>query len=310
MLKKLLFTIFCFFLSVQSFAQNPHIWTYGNPVWHYDYWNVGEQGFIRIEQEGEVTVGGHVCQNLYATKYRFWQTGPNGTWTHDMEPYIYMPVYVSGDTVFYWDQNHFSVLYDFSAQTGDSWLLKTGGAMFQCSDTSYTRVDDVQSVQLGNENAIRFSVSDSAGSGYGIAGLINSRFGAMGENYLFPFMRNCDPNTIVEFDMLTFKCFEDDSLSYNPSGIDCEYMLHVGVTEQSKPQIKMYPNPGNEFVFIESPSTILAVRIIDLSGNEVAKDNTQNKEYLLNTSKLNDGVYLIEISGPDFFQILRFVKEQ
>lgn len=99
MLKKLLSTAFCFFLALPSFAQD-HIWTYGNPVWHYDYWNVAEQGFIRIEQEGEVTVGGHVCQNLYATKYRFWQTGPEGNWVHNMEPYIYMPVYVSNDTVF------------------------------------------------------------------------------------------------------------------------------------------------------------------------------------------------------------------
>ena len=309
MLKKLLFTALCFVLAIQSFGQN-HIWTYGNPVWHYDYWNVGEQGFIKIEQEGEVTVGGHVCQNLYATKFRFFVTGPEGNWTYGMEPYISAKVYVSNDTVFYWDQNHFSILYDFSAQAGDSWLLKTGGSMFQCSDTSYTIVNEAHSIQLGGEQAIQFSVSDSAGSGYGIAGMINSRFGAMGENYLFPFMRNCDPNTFVEFDMLTFKCFEDDSLSYNPSGEDCEYMLtHLGVSEQNKPQIKIYPNPGNEFVFIESPSPISMVRVLDLSGNEVAKDNTQNKEYLLNTSKLSPGVYFIEVSGTSYVETIRFVRE-
>lgn len=103
---------------------------------------------------------------------------------------------------------------------------------------------------------------------------------------------NCD-GSIVEYDILTFKCFEDDSLSlYNPSGEDCEYYLtHLDLEELSKINLTIHPNPFYEWINISS-STSGELTLYDLKGTKLAhhpfSDGTQ-----INLSHLNQGMYLL-----------------
>ncbi|MCC6702681.1 MAG: T9SS type A sorting domain-containing protein [Fluviicola sp.] len=286
------------FLPLMAVAQS--IWTKSNPVWHYDYWNVAEQGFIRIEQQDSVLHDGHWCDHLVATKYRFFYTGPPPSpMAYNTENYIGGDVYVSNDTVYYWDLDHFSVLYNFGAQSGENWLLQNGQNLtndFQCNDSSYVVVDDVSSVLLNSETAVFMNVHDSVGNGYGIQGPINSRFGAMGGNYLFPFMHNCNPNIVVDFDILTFKCFQDDSLDYNPSGEDCEYLLtHLGVDDESHVRFDVYPNPSPDFFFISNLENNAIVSVVDVFGKAIATYKNEKGALIIDASKWANGIYLLTI---------------
>jgi hypothetical protein len=68
--------------------------------------------------------------------------------------YIGGYVYVSNDTVYHWDDDHFSVLYDFSAMMNDTWVLHNGDSTFGCNDTSLCVVQSAGTINLGGQNSI------------------------------------------------------------------------------------------------------------------------------------------------------------
>ena len=309
---RLLLSVTALICSASSFAQ---MWTGNNPVWHYNYWNVGEEGFIKIEQTGDSLIQGKTCQELTATKHMFFSTGPSGTIGHSVFPYGVNYVYESNDTVYYWQEESFRVLYDFSPMFGATWLVGITDPVesgSQCNDSSYTSVNLISTVNLGTETAALIELSALTGSELQLYGKANAHFGAM-ENYLFPSWRSCDPNQVSEYDMISFKCFQDDDLVYNPSGTDCEYLLtHLGVNEQQQLELSIYPNPVSEVLAVKVAAGTYHYRIVSVTG-EVAAENTMTSsggEAAINTDALKKGVYFLELSTSSAIQgRVRFVKQ-
>src|SRR5690606_25394958 len=181
MRKSLLF-IFAL-ISLSSLSQS--IWTKGNAVWHYRFYNVAETGYIKLWENGDTTLQGKQCTRLKAERHSFMITGPNGGYFEAVSNYINSSIYTSNDTVYYWDTDHFSILYDFSAQAGDQWLLQTGGnPAFDCNDTSVVSVQSVGTVNIGGQDYTELTMGYSSDAAYYISGKANSRFGALG--YLLP----------------------------------------------------------------------------------------------------------------------------
>jgi hypothetical protein len=76
--------------------------------------------------------------------------------------------------------------------------------------------------------------------------------------------------------------------------------------------IQLYPNPANEFVTIEIPSTMLvnSIQMNDLSGRliEVNLVNNGNNLYTIPVANLANGTYQIVILTDEFQLVKRFVK--
>ena len=309
MIKTLLIVVS--FLPLMAFSQT--IWTKGNPVWHYDYWNIAEQGFIRIEQQDSVLHDGHWCDHLVATKYRFYYTGPPPSpMTYNTENYIGGDIYVSNDTVFYWDVDHFSILYNFSATAGESWLLQNGvnvPSEFQCNDSSYLNVVSVGTVSLSGEVTTQLNLSSPFENAYLFEGAVNARFGAMGTNYLFPMLHSCDSLLIFDTDVISFKCFQDDSLFYNPSGEDCEYLLtHLSISEINLSMIQAYPNPAEDWLMFSNQDELMNVTFFDSKGKQIEVPGFEQKSW--NLSELSKGIYMVVVETKnDAKQTFRVLKK-
>lgn len=294
-MKTALTTLFMFC----TFALFSQVWVKSNPVWHYDYWTIGEYGFIKIEQTGDTVLNGYDCQVLSGTKHMFFITGPNGDIAHSATNWGRWFTRASNDTVFYWKNEKFNVLYDFSASAGDSWLLEDETVWFECNDSSYTKVESVGTVDLDGEQAIQLNLVDSVGSSYGLTGPVNSHFGAMG-GFLFPSERNCDSSQIVEFYQYEFKCFQDDSLIYNPSGEDCEYLLtHLSLAENSSFTGTIAPNPANDLLHVTLPGGAADYRIITLAGQEMETGMLAEQTSDLNVAQLSEGMYILQLTGKN-----------
>ena len=294
-MKTTLTTAFIFF----TFALFSQVWVNSNPVWHYDYWTIGEYGFIKIEQTGDTVLNGSTCQKLNGIKHTFFMTGPNGDIAHSASAFDQWYTRASNDTVYYWDGDHFNVLYDFSASAGDSWLIEDGTTWFECNDSSYTKVQSVGTVNLNGEQAVQLNLVDSVGGSYGIQGAVNSHFGAM-QDFLFPTGRNCDSNLIVEFYQYTFKCFQDDSLIYNPSGEDCEYLLtHLGLAENNNFAGTVAPNPANDVLQVTLPKGDTDYRIVTLTGQVVEAGLLTEQTSDLDISELPEGMYMLQLNGKN-----------
>ncbi|MCT4586465.1 MAG: N-acetylmuramoyl-L-alanine amidase [Carboxylicivirga sp.] len=63
--------------------------------------------------------------------------------------------------------------------------------------------------------------------------------------------------------------------------------------------VKVYPNPVRDQLFIEVPSVIKNVKIIDLSGRIVISHTKGLSKNIISTSSIDEGIYIIHIATSD-----------
>ena len=105
----------------------------------------------------------------------------------------------------------------------------------------------------------------------------------------------------LDYDNGTWKI--DDTTAYYYSAIP------FSVEEYAVEHLKVYPNPTNGKLIIETNSTLeKEIEIFDLMGNRVMKFNTQNM--LLEFSLMNfpGGIYVIKISQTNRITVNRVIK--
>lgn len=68
---------------------------------------------------------------------------------------------------------------------------------------------------------------------------------------------------------------------------------------QLQPDLKVYPNPANNFVTLKSSNTLIGSRyfIADQAGRSVYKNKLTDEVSSVDISKLKPGVYLIQLEG-------------
>lgn len=290
------------------FSQN--IWIRPHAVWHYGYTDPAlSSGFIKIRYTADTLIGDHDFEILEGTRYRFQMTGPNPEdVVMDSSSYGRWFTYAEGNTVFYYKNDQLYVLYNFSMTTGDTWTIETGSSWFGCDDTSSVRVTDFGSATIQNEAMRYMDLEANDSSSLGINARVLSRIGTVGNDFLFPTPRNCDPNTIADFTIYNFLCYEDDSISYNPAGGYCEWFL--GIEEKQALKISVSPNPVRDLLSVTVADAGNRYQVVSLAGQPVTSGILQFSEGTINVATLASGVYFLCITDQQGLQgIKRFVKE-
>jgi len=295
-MKQLIFFLFFFI----SYFQHAQIWVKPNATWHYDFSTISSGGFMKIQHIADTIIESKNAMVLETTMYEF-IAGQNGI------IYFYFSdtlqrnyTYVNGDTVFYWRNNKFEVLYNFSEVAGSGWMLGSElEEMNMCDDTSTVDVISEEIVNISGTNYKSLTLESNNSSPFRFDGKFNERFGAYEEdyspwNFLFPKFASCDPGIAVEYYRFSFKCFQDDELFYNPSGEDCEYFLnHAGLAGLEKNSVSISPNPvsSNEKITINAQGNYT---IVDIQGKAILKGTIEN-----------NSVQLINVESGIYFFILK-----
>jgi hypothetical protein len=68
---------------------------------------------------------------------------------------------------------------------------------------------------------------------------------------------------------------------------------------------KLFPNPSEEYINISSPFTVLTIDIYDINGKSVLKVIDNNKELIINISKLSTGMYTMIINNKFKFKLIK-----
>ena len=92
---------------------------------------------------------------------------------------------------------------------------------------------------------------------------------------------------------------------------------NTGVNElDNNPTFRMYPNPANTVAFIEANfdnNSEVQIKLVDMAGKEVASRDygvvTAGSKLPINTSSLETGVYLVEVSINNVVMTQRLVVE-
>ena len=95
---------------------------------------------------------------------------------------------------------------------------------------------------------------------------------------------------------------EDFSLppDNSPSLANCEVL---GINDYYENQIKVYPNPATNFIYVKSSLNLksLAFEIYDINGRIVKSgEELFNQQLSINISDLSSGIYILNINNNDF----------
>lgn len=298
-------TLIILFITFGSSAQ---VWIDQNANWHYEYWSLGVEGFYNFKYTQDTLVGGQSCQQIEQTVYSQYF----GNTSIDTSSIIKQFTYVNADTVFYWRDNQFFTLFNFGASIGDQWLIgiydvSLGG--LGCQDSSYVEVVDTSSIIINSTSYRTITLAPVGNSSIGLSGTFVERFGLVNIStsfHLFPRIMNCDPNVIVEWHILTFNCFEDDSFAlYSPNGQECEN-ISVGLNEPLI-NLSVFPNPITDVLNIEIEGDF-SFELLNINGESLKEGASENLE-IIDFSDLAAGLYLLIIEKNDQKETVRVINE-
>ncbi len=315
-MKRLPFLVFMLFINSASFSQ---VWIDYGAAWHYDFWNIGVGGFFKYEYASDTVIDGHNCQKITSESYVFTynQAGEIVLTAHNYYPSNF--TYVSGDTVFYRNNDAFFILFNFGAAIGDQWVISTVNTGGPCGDTSRLEVTG-KGVMTINDLPYRYiTVQPTPNSSVGLSGTYIERFGNVSGEFapfqqLFPTFFQCESMPgIVEWDFVRFKCYQDASFNmYNPSGEDCEYYLTYLDISQAKANEKLfYPNPTKGLLHLtDNWNAEKDVEVFNGRGSLVKRLHIAAEESVVDVSDLVSGIYFLKIRDTsNEVRIVKVIKE-
>ncbi len=318
-MKKIIFTLLVILFGLN--LVKGQVWVQPGAVWHYDYW-LPLNGFDKMEYEKDTLIQGRICQKITTMDYWFVKNHLGQTVLIGPSKLKDQFTSVSGDTVFWWNNNNFFVLYNFGASIGDNWVVSVvnpGGTYAECDDTSRIFVTDTGSVVINSVRYRTITLEPSSNSAIGFRGKYVERFGLMSTVYdqfqtLFPDRYQCDSITaVVDWAFFRFKCFQDSTFPlYNPHTQDCEHLLKtIGIDEPEAEPVSIFPNPTSGDIFIYDK--IKREKIADVysyQGVLIQRFYLSKEDSRINLSEFPAGVYFILVNcNQGQSQSFKIIKE-
>lgn len=300
--------ILLFFLLLVTLNSRAQVWVSPNAVWTYDYSGISEGGTFKWKYSHDSIVQGRLVQVLKCEKHQF-VMDQFGQLHGSLQDYGSRLTSVSGDTVFYVNNDQFYVLYNFNASIGDQWIIAENPNAEFCNPVSSVQVSDTGSVLINGQMRRTITLETLTTGEFGIDGIAVEGIGLISgtSNFgMLPGGRDCPMSGIItEWYSCDFRCFNDDNIgTYNPGSLDCNY-LTVSMNEKEFGELSIFPNPSNGFVKIEQLTEDVEIRIANLSGKIVLIKNSSREQNVIDISHLSDGAYFIEV-GKKRAKILKY----
>ena len=307
--------VILFSFTLMSLCINAQVWVDSGSIWHYDYSNLSTGGYVKYVYEKDTLIQNKLCQKISKSTMNFYfdingilhysgetQWGANFTYT-------------SGDTVFYYRDNQFFVMYNFGSSVGDTWIVSTTNEYGFCNDTSSVEVTETGTMLINGISLRYINLRPTPNSLVGLKGKYVERIGCISTGIddlqtLFPSEYQCDSFPYEEeFPLYQFRCFEDQSFPlYNVANDDCEALFeHVGIQQTDNIVFNCYPNPTEGMVKINTTFTDhYTLELYTVLGTRLQKFETTQNFSTIDISHLPNGVYFLKVRISDSE---RFVKK-
>ena len=296
----LIFLICISFISQQLQAQNDGVeWAPLGATWHYEvrYPFSPVVNCLAMEVIKDTIIDGITARFIEGKLYQFEKDTIPATDVYDQGNII---LHQKGDSIYYYRENKFELLYDFSLEVGDTMDIVTPAPydLNYVSDTMIQMVvDSVGEVVVGNDTLRKqvFRMLRKFDSNYGFGGTHIEKIGNL--YFLLP----VDDLLCDVFCPLPLRCYQDSSLFYKQWEVDCDatYLMTSTQNNISLPEIHLYPNPvfsGSSQFYIEGPDRF-TWRLRDIHGRTLyySTRESSGKETAALPSGLSPGLYLVEI---------------
>jgi|WetSurMetagenome_2_1015567.scaffolds.fasta_scaffold231749_1 hypothetical protein len=296
-MKNFLIFSFCIFITASFSAQSSFAplgakWTYATSL----IVPPGARGPFTITVEAIEEFHGKLCSRIHIP---FDSAGP---WIADS-----MFVYEQNDSVFFWSpySNKFQLLYDFTAEVGDSWtiggLRVTEPAIY--GDTLKVTIDSIGSLVLNGDTlkVMHFCCTPNFDWGKSIIEGIGNNF------YMIPSFG------LYEIGIGELRCYSDDDQDYHFLGIPCDtvYTGILGTSQIDKENsISITPNPVSNSLHLSVPSEYFncVISIYNMQG-QLILTHSQDIPGDCDVSGLSAGMYIFEVRQKGYRSVVKmFVK--
>ncbi len=260
----------------------------GNPEWYYEIQNEnGSVTYQHLEYAADTTVNHKDVTIIIRTNTLYDKDG------HSEVTREY--VYEEDDVVYWWnkDLEEFTVLYDFGAQEGDSWVIKVG------TETLTMHVDAVELYEYKGKLFRMLQVSDDEDlfSGTIVGGI----------GHLTSFFPEKLMTRGKNFRVEGIRCYwREGELVFKYGEEDCDAMYekyHHGIEENGSSTgsetLSVYPNPTHGVLVVETQNfaslPTQTYRITNLMGQTVQAGSLNAETQQIDVSGLPQGMYFISV---------------
>lgn len=264
-------------------------------IWHYTQWttNPNVTSYKTIESISDTSINGIQCRKMIEVERYL-----------DTTNVIYHYMYSENDSVFFFAQNDFHLLYDFGANAGDTIVLEYfntgfGTPLQMIIDSTGTilvsgQERKIQHITCGDGFVIEFGnhVIDGIGNSY----------------FMFP------TNDLTMNGPL--RCYQEDgtNLFINPfhggygwNHQDCEEITTDIEETTNKERIFIFPNPTNSIISIQNIDRTIEYKICNMSGEIVVKGITSESNEI-SLAGLANGIYFIELKNDNVLIVKKIIK--
>ena len=281
-------------------------------TWRYNLYHFSQSE--PLPEYNECYIEGDTMINLQACKiyHRTYQTCDQRT----SKEFIYF----ENEILYYYEHesNRFLMLYDFSAEVGDTLTMEFWPSINLDNDSLfYIKIDSIDIFELDTFSLKRFYVSYDTWDDETIEfsadnnqGVIIEEIGSLTNFFHFYDNGLCDASYNIGLRCLTLP----DLVPYELGDIACDSITSA-LNLTNSLEIKLYPNPSHDYVSVRSDKQINNAEIIiyDLTGNElfrqVKSGKTELDEYI-ELSFLPKSMYLISIFEVDKNDVSKLVYTQ
>ena len=304
-------------LLVWGFAGFAQEWAPIGAKWHYnlndaDLFGIPGTSFSVFESTGDTLFEGVNCRKILKS--------------HSYSSYACRPLeeytYYSNDSVYFYDNNFpgFYLLYDFAALPGEFWYYQYPGWCGSTDiDSVKVTVDSTDVVVINSYSLHRLFVhydslnfeadsSISAWTWFDHNSVIIEFIGDLTNMF---YSSTWDE---MAFDATLpggLRCYDDTIIGQFETGIvdSCDYVNLLATHETEAPQLKIFPNPIAEMLFVEGAFEDFS--IFSIEGKTVNCSSTMTDDLTaIDVSHLESGVYFICLRTNDGFgQRSVFVRE-
>lgn len=280
----LFFTIL--FLSQSSFAQT--VFAPQGAVWNY-YFETDWPSFnLEYKVEKDTILGGQSCVKVIGKKV--WISGK-------VDTLIPTYFYTSGDTVLYFHDSlkNFTPIYIFNVKKGDTLTLvypatakSKSGKLFKVEVLSVD-VEIIDGISLRTVNINALDYTALAFRKY------TERVGAYFVADLLPIA-----GTLTTDHREGIRCYRDKEIDekFVSDKWDCDY-VPTGIDEKAfANDIRVYPNPANQLLFVEiaAQNTKGYMQIISMDGRVLSLQEISGANNKLDLSSISNGLYFLNVT--------------
>ncbi len=258
--------------------------------------------FHSYEVVKDTSIQGVLCRKIEGKSFKI-----DSTIEH-LQPQF---VYDRNDSVFYYNHHfeRFDLLYDFSAQAGDTLTFPVPVEIGTDTNIFKVVVDSITLDELDGSLLRHFNttVLDSSYNFHFDDGYYE-RVGQINSFFLSPDIICCIAGTPLG----PLRCYQDSEYHINLTDAPCDLWLTTDleiVTESMN--ISLYPNPASSQLTLECPFILLG-EVFNLSngqGQVLLTKKIQNKMTEIDIGKFPNGIYFFQMFIGDK-QITRAVLKQ